>query len=143
VTLLGILTGAGSLFVIYFSEGLAALDTMDFWAGTALIFVLATLQVILFGWVLGVDKGIEEAERGAQLKLPVVFRFVIKYVSPVYLLTIFALWCTENLPVYVENLSEGGVPLMTVGVIASVFVLFLVLVRIASKRWDERDAAVT
>jgi SNF family Na+-dependent transporter len=143
VTLLGILTGAGSLFVIYFSEGLAALDTMDFWAGTALIFVLATLQVILFGWVLGVDKGIEEAERGAQLKLPRVFRFVIKYVSPVYLLTIFVLWCTENLPVYVENLSEGGVPLMTVGVIASVFVLFLVLVRIASKRWDERDAAVT
>ena len=140
VTLLGVLTGAGSLFVIYFSEGLAALDTMDFWAGTALIFVLATLQVILFGWILGVDEGIEEAHRGAQLRLPRVFGFVIKYVSPAYLLTIFVMWCKENLPVYVENLSKGGVPLLAVGVIVSVFVLFTVLVKIAGRRWDERDS---
>jgi len=143
VTLLGILTGAGSLFVIYFSEGLAALDTMDFWAGTALIFVLATLQVILFGWVLGVDKGIEEAHRGAQLRLPRVFGFVIKYVSPVYLLTIFVMWCKENLPVYIENLKQGGVPLMAVAVIVAVFVLFIALVKVASKRWDEQDAETT
>ena len=143
VTLLGILTGAGSLFVIYFSEGLAALDTMDFWAGTALIFVLATLQVILFGWVLGVDKGIEEAHRGAQLRLPRMFGFVIKYVSPVYLLTIFVLWCKENLPAYVDNLKQGGVPLMAVAVIVSVFVLFIALVKVASKRWDQRDAEAT
>ncbi|MCH7599290.1 MAG: sodium-dependent transporter [Myxococcales bacterium] len=143
VTLLGALTGAGSLFVIYFSEGLAALDTMDFWAGTALIFVLATLQVILFGWVLGVDKGIEEAHRGAQLQLPKIFGFVIKYVSPVYLLTIFVFWCRDNLPDYIENLKKGGVPLMAVGIIVAVFILFLVLVRIAGKRWDQQDSAAS
>ena len=56
VTLLGLLTAAGSLFVVYNSKGLAALDTMDFWVGTAMIFVLATLQVILYGWVLGIEK---------------------------------------------------------------------------------------
>ncbi len=140
VTLLGLLTGAGSLFVVYFSEGLAALDTMDFWIGTAGIFVLATLQVILFGWVLGVDKGVEEAQRGAQINLPKVFRFVVKYVSPLYLLTIFALWSNQNLPGYIESLRQGGIPLVTVGVIVGVFVLFLVLVRIAGSRWDEEAA---
>ncbi|MCP4037239.1 MAG: sodium:calcium symporter, partial [bacterium] len=139
VLLLGLLTGAGSLFVVYFSEGLAALDTMDFWVGTALIFVLATLQVILFGWVLGADEGIAEAERGAQLPLPKLFRFVIKYVSPLYLLTIFVLWCNENLPSYVESLSKGGVPLATVGIIVGVLALFLVLVKIAGQRWDEEE----
>ena len=138
VSLLGVLTGAGSLFVIYHSKGLAALDTMDFWVGTAMIFVLATLQVILFGWILGTEKGVEEANRGADLRLPRIFSFVIKYISPVYLLTIFALWCRENLPGYVENLSEGGVPLMTVSVIIAVLVLFLILVRIAGRRWDEQ-----
>lgn len=140
VTLLGALTGAGSLFVIYFSKGLVALDTMDFWVGTAMIFVLATLQVILFGWVLGTDKGVEEAERGAAIRLPKIFGFVIKYVSPVYLITIFVLWCRAKLPEYVKNLSEGGVPLMTLFVIIAVLVLFLILVQIAGKRWDEQDA---
>ena len=139
VLFLGLITGAGSLFVVYFSEGLAALDTMDFWIGTAGIFVLATLQVILFGWVLGVDKGIEEAQRGAQLSLPRVFRFVVKYVSPLYLLTIFVLWSQQNLPGYVTTLSQGGVPLVTVGVILGVLALFLALVRVAGARWDARS----
>jgi len=143
VILLGLLTAAGSLFVVYFSEGLAALDTMDFWVGTAMIFVLATLQVILFGWVLGVDKGIAEAERGAQLHLPRLFRFVIKYVSPCYLLAIFVLWCNKNLPDYLESLSKGGVPLATVGVIAGVLLLFLVLVKIAGRRLDEEELGET
>ena len=112
---------------------------MDFWIGTAGIFVLATLQVILFGWVLGVDKGIEEAQRGAQLSLPRVFRFVVKYVSPLYLLTIFVLWSQQNLPGYVTTLSQGGVPLVTVGVILGVLALFLALVRVAGARWDARS----
>ncbi len=142
VTLLGALTGAGSLFVVYFSKGLTALDTMDFWVGTAMIFVLATLQVILFGWVLGTDKGVKEAQRGAQIRLPGVFGFVIKYVSPVYLLTIFVLWCRENLPGYVDTLSEGGVPLMTVGVIIAILVVFATLVHIAGRKWDEQDATI-
>ncbi len=105
-----------------------------------MIFVLAKLQVILFGWVLGTDNGVEEAERGAAIRLPRIFGFVIKYVSPVYLITIFVLWCREKLPEYVKNLSEGGVPLMTLFVIIAVLVLFLILVRIAGKRWDEQDA---
>jgi NSS family neurotransmitter:Na+ symporter len=140
VLLLGLLTAAGSLFVIYFSKGLTALDTMDFWVGTALIFVLASLQVVLYGWVLGVDRGIEETHRGAEMRMPKIFRFVIKYVSPVYLLTIFVFWCTQSMPDYVDNLSKGGVPLMTVGVIAAVLALFLVLVYIAGKRWDQLEA---
>ncbi len=135
VALLGGLTALGSFFVIYFSKGLVALDTMDFWVGTALIFMLASIQVVLFGWVLGADKGIEEAHRGAEYRLPKIFGFVIKYVSPVYLLTIFVAWCIQNLPSYIESLSQGGVPLLTVGVILGVFLLFIGLVALAERRW--------
>lgn len=140
VTFLGILTALGSFFVIYFSKGLAALDTMDFWVGTALIFILASIQVVLFGWVLGVDEGFEEAHRGAELRIPKVFRFVIKYVSPVYLLVIFVGWSVQQLPGYIESLSKGGVPLLTVGVIFGVLILFTVLTAVAERGWDEHEA---
>ncbi len=141
VALLGGLTALGSFFVIYFSKGLAALDTMDFWVGTALIFILASIQVVLFGWVLGVDEGLEEAHRGADMRIPRVFRFVLKYVSPVYLLAIFVAWCFQNLPGYIESLSKGGVPLAAVGVIFAVAMLFVAFTAMAEKKWDEHEAA--
>jgi SNF family Na+-dependent transporter len=92
VALLGLVTSLGCLFVVYFSKDLKALDTIDFWVGTFLIFVMATIIIITFGWVLGVDKGFAEAHKGAALHIPGFFKFVIRYLSPLYLLSIFVLW---------------------------------------------------
>src|SRR5688500_7268898 len=47
VPLVGAVTLLGSLWVIYFSKDLVALDTMDFWVGTTLIFILAMVQSIV------------------------------------------------------------------------------------------------
>jgi len=135
VTLLGLITALGSFFVIWFSKDLVALDTMDFWVGTAMIFVLAMVQVILFAWVFGVDKGMKFAAIGAEMPLPKVFRFVIKYVSPLYLIIVFVMWCTNNLPGYLTQLKKGGVPLLTVGLIAAVTIFLLILINIAGRRW--------
>jgi len=96
VVLLSLITAVGCGFVVYFSEGVKALDTMDFWIGTFLIFVLSTVQIIIFGWVMGVDKGFELAHQGASVRIPKVFKFVMKYVSPVFLLLIFAMWTASN-----------------------------------------------
>lgn len=123
---LGMLTMAGSLFVLFFSKGLVALDTMDFWVGTFLIFVLAALQVILFAWVFGIDKLVREAQEGAQMKLPRLFGFVLKYVSPTYLAVIFVMWCSAKMPEYIETLEQGGAPLYSVCVIAATFVLLAI-----------------
>lgn len=135
ITLLAGFTALGSLFVLYFSKDLAALDTMDFWVGTFLIFVMAFIQVILFAWVMGVDRGIQVAEEGACMKLPGWFAFVIKYVAPIYLLLIFVGWCTLNLPGYLAALSEGGVPLLTLAVIGGILVLLSILAYLGDKRW--------
>ena len=144
VTILGMVTVLGSLFVIYFSKGLVALDTMDFWIGTAAIFVLATLQVVLYGWVLGVKRGRRVASEGAEIPLPRIFCFVIKYISPVYLLVVFVLWSWKNFPDYLKKLLEGGVPLVTVCVMAGVAVFFVLLIFLAGKKWkaEERGAAL-
>ena len=45
MAVLGVITAIGSGFVVYFSKDLV-LDTIDFWVGTFLIFVLATVQII-------------------------------------------------------------------------------------------------
>ena len=97
VSILGLLTSFGTAFVIYFSADLKALDTLDFWVGTFLIFMLATIQIIVFGWVWGMEKGMSELERGASVKVPAIFRPIIKWVCPAFLLSIFALWLLKEI----------------------------------------------
>lgn len=97
VALTAAITTAGLLFVLWFSAGQLALDTLDFWGGTFAIYVLATVQAILFGWVLGVDQGLAELDRGAEIRIPRAVGFLIKYVSPLYLLGVFAMWLYQNL----------------------------------------------
>ncbi len=96
VAVLGLITALGCGFVVYFSEGVKALDTMDFWVGTFLIFILSTIQIIVFAWVLGIDKGLAMAHEGAAIRIPRFFRAVMKYVTPAFLLLIFALWTAVN-----------------------------------------------
>jgi len=97
VTVLGFLTCIGSGFVMYFSKDLKALDTIDFWVGTFLIFVLATIQIIIFGWVWGIDKGFAELNQGAAIRVPQFFRIIMKWVCPAFLLTVFAMWFLDSI----------------------------------------------
>jgi SNF family Na+-dependent transporter len=95
VTLWGLL---GNAFVLWYSKDLTALDTIDFWVGSVFIMIVAAVQIIAFGWIFGLERGVEEAHHGAQLRIPKVFQFVIKYVSPAYLLVILIGFCLTKLP---------------------------------------------
>lgn len=105
VVLLGMITVVGCGFVVYFSEGVKALDTMDFWVGTFLIFVLSTVQIIIFGWILGIEKGFELAHAGSAIRIPRIFKFIMKYVSPLFLIVVFAMWIATN--VFGLNFQTG------------------------------------
>lgn len=98
VAILGILSALGCGFVLYFSEGLVALDTFDFWVGSVLILVLALVQAILYGWALGTQRGHQEIHEGANIRVPWVVQLMLKWVVPVYLLAIFTGFCFINLP---------------------------------------------
>ncbi|MFQ6048099.1 MAG: sodium-dependent transporter [Phycisphaerae bacterium] len=99
------LLGAGP--IIYFNKGAIALDITDFWVGTFMIYVAATVQVIIFGWALGVDRGLAEAARGAELSIPRIFRYIIRYVTPTFLLLVFVMWAWKNAPSYIERMRPG------------------------------------
>jgi SNF family Na+-dependent transporter len=144
VALLGFITAVGSAFVVYFSKDLMALDTIDFWIGTFSIYVLATFQVILFGWVLGVERGFEELSRGAEIRIPGFVKYVIKYVSPVYLLAIFACWVYKEFldpehAVRLKQLRENPVVQLSVGFIVVVVILFALLIAQSVKRWNAAE----
>ncbi|MFN7563936.1 MAG: sodium:calcium symporter [Prosthecobacter sp.] len=91
VTILGLLTTFGTGFVVYFTADLKALDTLDFWVGTFLIFILATIQIIVFGWHWGIERGLKEAHSGASIRIPAFFGVIMKWLCPVFLLAIFAM----------------------------------------------------
>jgi SNF family Na+-dependent transporter len=153
ITLLGAVTAVGCLFVVYFSKELKALDTIDFWAGTFLLFVMATIIIVVFGWVMGIEKGWEEAHKGAEIRIPAFFKPIIKFISPLYLLVIFAFWILFNVlgwdwktgkfapTTYVKDLigSDGKPPdtvaLLSVAVILISLGLALLAVWRAGKRW--------
>ena len=150
VALLGFVTACGSAFVVFFSKDLLALDTIDFWIGTFCIYVLATLQVILFGWVLGVDRGFEELRRGAEIRIPSAIKYLIKYVSPVYLLTVFGFWVYHELLTTpddsaeltrLQQIMESGTVKFALGFILAVAILFTLLIAQSVKRWDAAERA--
>jgi SNF family Na+-dependent transporter len=105
VAILGLVTAGGCGFVVFFSKDLKALDTLDFWVGTFLIFLLASVQILVFSWGMGVDHGLREAHKGAAIRIPAIFRPIMFWVCPLFLLTIFFLWAVENLLGY--NLAGG------------------------------------
>lgn len=134
VTILGLISMLGSLFVIYFSEKLVALDVMDFWVGSVGLFMLALIEVILFGWVFGAERGHRVSMEGAAIRLPRIMIFVIKYVSPVYLLIVLVMWSKNNAPDYLARFKEN-VPLLTLCVMLGVVAFLTILVHIAGRRW--------
>jgi len=69
-----------------------AIDELDFWGGTFALVIFGTIEAVLFAWVLGIDKGWDELNRGAHIRLPVIFKYILKYVTPVYLLVILTAW---------------------------------------------------
>ncbi|MBU0638817.1 MAG: hypothetical protein KKB50_08130, partial [Planctomycetes bacterium] len=104
VTVLGLITLAGASLIMYFSENVQALDFTDFWC--EFMMILAALgQVIIFGWVFGAGRGVAEANQGADFKLPRCMPFVIRYVTPTFLLLVLILWCTYNGPERLRGMS--------------------------------------
>ncbi|HYG65283.1 MAG TPA: sodium-dependent transporter [Thermoanaerobaculia bacterium] len=66
-----------------------AFDEFDFWTGTFSLVVFALAEAFIFAYVFGIDRGWEEITRGADIKVPPIFRYVIKYVTPIFILVVF------------------------------------------------------
>ncbi len=134
VTLICLLLAVGAAMVAWFTgEGLLALSTLDFWAGTMCVYLLAAVFIILFRFFWGTDKGLAELRRGALMHLPKSLAFIINWVTPSLFALIFGTWLYQNIfgttSVHVMNLiacKPGALlPMLWVGGIIT-FMLFVV-----------------
>ncbi len=73
--------------VLFFNQGV--FDEYDYWAGTVSLVVFALAETILFSWIFGMEKGWKEINAGADIRVPTIYRFIIKYITPALLLFVF------------------------------------------------------
>lgn len=64
-------------------------DEFDFWTGTFSLVVFALAESFIFAYIFGMEKGWAEITRGSDIKVPGIFRYVIKYVTPIFILVVF------------------------------------------------------
>ncbi|MDD4857204.1 MAG: hypothetical protein PHD74_03760, partial [Candidatus Krumholzibacteria bacterium] len=127
---------ASNLVIFFLARGF--MDELDFWAGTFGVVLLALIEMIVFFWVFGADKAWEEITRGADIKVPVFFRFVMKYVTPLFLVAILGAWARSDLIKYsrMDGVSPENRPYVLGArlLMLAIFAGFTVLVANASRR---------
>ncbi len=65
-----------------------ALDEMDFWIGTFGLVLLAFLELVVFVWIFGIDNAWRELNMSAKIKIPIVFKYIMAYITPIFLIVI-------------------------------------------------------
>jgi hypothetical protein len=93
------------------------------------------IQIICFSWIFGIDRGWNEAHQGAHMRMPRIFKFIMKYVAPTYLLVVFLAFSVQNLPNWIRGVGNQPLAQGALALIAAVTILILVCVRIGEKRW--------
>jgi len=139
LTITGMITTFGAMFTAYFTDKLTALDTMDFWICNVLIFIMAGVQIVMFGWGLGMDTAMDELQRGAVIRIPRFFRFVMKYVSPLYLMIVFIAWVYLKFPEQCTKISQDTVVQLSLGFIVFVTIFNLFVTSQALTRWEKQE----
>jgi len=153
---LGLLTAIGTLLVWWFSKDLKALDTLDFWIGTVGIFIQGMILVIVYAWYIGIEKAWAETHEGAEMRIPLIYKGIIKYVAPTFLLVVFVLFIGANVfgwnfqfgadatfkPTgYVTDLIGPNYNPVSRGIVAFMVVVIgfiTFLVHLSGRNWDER-----
>jgi hypothetical protein len=113
---------------------------MDYWAGTFALVAVALIEVVVFAWIYGMDKGWAELTKGSDIKVPRFFYYIIKYVTPTYLIGIMAFWTWDSA---IPTLLMDGVPAENVpylwGARLMLLTIFGLLVFMVYRGWKVND----
>ncbi len=130
-----------NLVVIFFQYGF--LDEMDYWSGTFTLVLVALIEVIVFAWIYGMDKGWDEINKGGEIKVPKLFYYVIKYITPLYLLAILISWTIQDaIPIFLmKNIPENDIIYrwLSRGFMILIAVVLLLMIRYAWKRNEGKE----
>jgi len=68
--------------VLFMHHGMV--DELDYWVGDFGLVIFGAIEVTVFAWFFGMDRGWKEMHVGADLQVPRVFYYIMKYVTPIY-----------------------------------------------------------
>jgi SNF family Na+-dependent transporter len=124
-----------------FFLGRGAVDELDFWGGTFCLVLFATIETILFAWVFGMDRAWTELHAGSDITIPRIYRFIIKYVTPAFLLCILGYWFYQDgIPfILLKDVPKDNVPYIF-GLRLMLLAFFVFLSFLVWKVWRRRKA---
>ncbi|HEX7071700.1 MAG TPA: hypothetical protein VF190_12880, partial [Rhodothermales bacterium] len=138
----GVVLLFGLMHVVLLEHGV--LNEWDFWAGTFGLVVLATIETIVFVWIFKPENAWRSLHEGSDMRIPRVFKFIITYVTPLYLLIVLLSWgIQQGIPMLtMQGVPEESLPFVLFSrlVILAFVVVLLVLIRVAWRRngYDDR-----
>jgi len=126
-------------FVVFFLKH-GFLDEMDYWAGTFGLVLFALFEIIIFAWIFGMEKGWAEITKGADIKVPKIFYYIIKYITPLYLLFIMVNWLVQDaIPtLLMKGIKPEDVPYRW-GARVLMLLIFLAIVLMVRAAWKNRE----
>lgn len=139
VTTLAIAVLIAVQFVVFFLK-YGFLDEMDYWAGTFGLVVFALIETILFMWVFGADKAWEEMNKGGDIKIPFIFYYIMKYITPVILTILMIWWFIQSaVPTFLlKDVKTENVPYIW-GARILMLSIAIVLIWLVKKAWNNRS----
>ncbi|MDD5194997.1 MAG: sodium:calcium symporter, partial [Candidatus Omnitrophica bacterium] len=118
-------------------------DELDFWGGTFFLVLFATIETILFAWVFGMENAWDEIHKGADMRIPRIYKFIIKYITPLFLFFILGAWLWQEwMPIiFMKNVSVPDKPFIIGTRLGLLFImaLLVVLVKLAWRRKKIRE----
>lgn len=137
VTIIAIVSFIICQFPVFFLAR-GVVDEIDFWAGSFFLVVFALAECILFVWIFGIDKAWDEIHHGAELNIPKFYKFIIKYITPLFLVFILGFWFFQQaVPTFLlKGVPKENVPfvLATRLGFVTLFLLIAYLVRKAHRK---------
>ncbi|MDD3988261.1 MAG: sodium-dependent transporter [Candidatus Omnitrophica bacterium] len=124
---------------VIFFLGRGVVNELDFWGGTFFLVVFATIEVILFAWVFGMERAWDEIHKGADMRVPKIYKFIIKYVTPLFLFFILGMWLKQEwLPIILmKGVASADRPFV-LGTRLGLLFIFLILAILVKIAWSRR-----
>ncbi len=147
---LGLVAMAFGLWHIFWLK-YGMLDEWDYWGGTFGLVITATIETIVFMWIFKPERAWHSLHQGADMKIPRIFKWVMTFITPLYLAFILLWWgIADAIPILKLDKTPGGGPVppgtdwyihISRAVMVLFVIVFLFLIRIAWKRngYNERE----
>ncbi len=122
-----------------FFLGKGVVDELDFWGGTFLLVIFATVEVVLFSWVLGMNAAWDEMHLGADLIIPKIYKFIIKYITPLFLFIILGMWLFQEwLPVILMSRVAAANRIYILATRAGLLLIFIFIALMVKMAWKRK-----